>query len=155
MRAPNAIVEVQMEGESAAVFEGRVLERIRRTREHGDVVIAAGYACGLSDGSRDASRLRLGAELVEVIQRLPEEHPSRARGEAGGTQEAGEAELIVAGGAWEFTGADALERDRLLELWSKLSASSPGKVVSVRFEEQPFDSGVFRVAYQREAAVSG
>lgn len=153
MRAPNAIVEVQMDSESVEAFEGRVLERIQKSRERGDSVIAAGYACGRSDGSRDASRVRIGELLVDVIRPLPPGESGRAKVEIGGSDPAqAPAELIVAGGAWEFSGEDAEERERVLALWSTLSTSSPGKIVSVRFEDAPYDSGVFRVAFQADAA---
>ncbi len=155
MRAPNAIVEVQMDAESVDAFEARVLERIRKADERGDSVIAAGYACGRSDGSRDASRLRVGEALLEVIRPLSAGQSGRAKVEIGGSDPArAPAELIVAGGAWEFTGDDAEERERVLALWSTLSTSSPGKIVSVRFEDAPYDSGVFRFAYQADVVSS-
>lgn len=154
MRAPNAIVEVQMDAESVEAFERRVLERIRKAKERGDLVIGAGYACGRSDGSRDASRLRVGEALVEVIRPLPAAQSDRVKVELGGSEPAAApAELTVAGGAWDFSGEDADERERVLTLWSTLSTNSPGKIVSVRFEEAPYDSGVFRVAYQQEAGI--
>lgn len=55
-------------------------------------------------------------------------------------------ELIVSGGAWEAVGKEGDERRRVMELWTRLSERSPGPLVSVRFESDPSDSGVFYTA---------
>jgi hypothetical protein len=138
LRAPNAVVEAQLDGESVASFEERVVERLARLRDHGERVLAAGYACGLSDGSRTEGR----KEISRVLLGLLEAGRVGADSLAVGTPPV---EFIVAGGPWGFEGAEGAERERVLELWADLSTCALGQQVSARFEETPYDSGVFRV----------
>jgi hypothetical protein len=81
---------------------------------------------------RRESRKRVG---LRILQQL---------GETNG------AELILAGGSWEITGDEGRQRSELIELWSELSVQAPGRLMSVRFEDPPSSSGVFRAAQKLE-----
>lgn len=137
LRAPNSAVEVQTEDESTEEFESRVVQRLARMAQHNMRLVAAGYACALDDGSRHASRGRLCTRILSNLE------------------DTAGAELILAGGAWETTGEEGVQRARLIELWGELSIQVPGRLTSVRFEDPPSQSGVFRAADDVRGADSG
>jgi len=128
MRAHNSAVEVQADGEDSEDFHNRVQGRIQRIREKGQKLKAAGYACALEGPVRRTSRKQLCSELLMTLD---------------GSDRT---ELILAGGSWDTSGEEALERAQLIEIWSELSQAVPGRVMSVRFEDPPTESGVFRAA---------
>lgn len=123
--APNLVVEAQSDDESTVQFEERLLQRLRRIRDRGDLVHSAGYVCALDGDRPGASRLRIGEELLGL---LPEDPMAR---------------LILGGGAWDTSEAEAREREKLVELWAALSEKTPRRGVSVRFDEGASESGVF------------
>ncbi len=132
LRADHSIVEVQTDTETTETFCARVLARIEKLRLEGHALKAAGYACALMGEDRWQVRRELCLALIENL----------------GPEEA--SELIVAGGAWKITGVEGRERSRLIELWSQVSQSAPGRLVSVRFEDPATESGVFR-AVEKDA----
>jgi len=127
-RSANSAVEVQNEHETMADFHARVHERLVRIRRDGMSVQSAGIACSLLPSNARSLR-------AELCVRLSDEMKSQEG-----------AELIIAGGSWETTGLEGFERTRLIELWSELSHRTGGCMVSVRFEDPPYESGVFRAA---------
>jgi hypothetical protein len=128
LRAPNSAVEVQTETETTEEFQRRVEHRLARIAQQSLHLVAAGYACALDDGGRQLSRKNLCTRILT------------------GLSDTDGAELILAGGAWETAGEEGLQRARLIELWGELSIQVPGRLTSVRFEDPPSHSGVFRAA---------
>lgn len=140
MRAENSAVEVQMDSETTEEFERRVFARLAQMEKKGLRLVAAGYACALIAPSCDeesASRRRESRKAIcsSILSQLAE---------------SGGAELILAGGSWEITGEEGRQRSQLIELWSELSVQVPGRSMSVRFEDPPSESGVFRAAQKLE-----
>lgn len=132
LRADHSIVEVQTDTETIEEFCARVLTRIEKLKLEGKSLSSAGYACALSGADRWEVRRVLCLALAEGL--LSEEG----------------AELIVAGGAWRITGVEGMQRSRLIELWGEISQQAPGRLVSVRFEDPPTESGVYRAAAKLE-----
>lgn len=128
LRAPNSAVEVQTETETTEEFQRRVEHRLARIAQQSQHLVAAGYACALDDGGRQISRKNLCTRILTALA------------------DTDGAELILAGGAWETAGDEGLQRARLIELWGELSIQVPGRLTSVRFEDPPSHSGVFRAA---------
>lgn len=128
LRASNSAVEVQANGESDAEFHERVLSRIERIVREGMNLRAAGYACSLDGARRLDSRREICLRLLSVLD------PGDG------------AEVILAGGAWETSGEEGGQRSALIQLWSEISDQKPGRVMSIRFEDPPTESGVFRAA---------
>jgi hypothetical protein len=128
LRASNSAVEVQTEHETTEEFELRVEKRLSRMSQRSMRLVAAGYACARDDGTRQASRRRICTRILTHLEDVEG------------------AELILAGGSWETTGDEGLQRGRLIELWGELSIQVPGRLTSVRFEDPPSQSGVFRAA---------
>ncbi len=128
LRAGNSAVEVQANGESDSAFHDRVLSRIERIVAEGMNLRAAGYACSLAGAARRESRREICSRLLSVFD----------PGEG--------SEVILAGGAWETSGKEGAERSGLIQLWSEISDQSPGRVMTIRFEDPPTESGVFRAA---------
>lgn len=135
-RALHSAVEMQAPDESFAAFRRRVQHRLRRIGEKGQTLLAAGYVCALT--SEDEAQRR--ALCHELLGALVEDQ---------------QAELIVAGGAWEVTGPESEARSRLIELWGALTMESPCKTVSVRFEAPQSESGVFPAAVPSEPCCEG
>lgn len=125
-RAMNSAVEVQMDSETIEQFQARVEARLARIARKSMRLVAAGYACALDGGGRRHSRKAL---CTRILTSLAEEEG---------------AELILAGGAWETTGPEGRARGELIELWGELSIQVPGRLTSVRFEDPPSQTGVFR-----------
>lgn len=130
-RAHHSIVEVQTEGESMEQFVERCSARTHRLTERGQRVVAAGYVCapGCEPQGDGANVAPLRAVLCSTLLKALAEGP--------------DPELIV--------GAEALEtgpkqRSELLVLWSQLSLARPRTTVSVNFEEDREQSGVFASA---------
>jgi hypothetical protein len=128
MRAPNAAVEVQMDSESTEEFQERVEGRLARIAQQSMRLCAAGYACALKPTDRQRSRREICTRILTALS----DEPS--------------SELILAGGSWETVGVEGQRRSQLIELWGELSIQVPGKLMSVRFEDPPSESGVFRAA---------
>lgn len=128
MRAPNSAVEAQLDDESSAHFQDRVLGRMAEIRRKKLKLVAAGYACSLNGEERWAARSAICMRLLDQL-----DPDSRS-------------ELILAGGSWETSGTSGRERSRLIALWSELSALGTGKTVSIRFEDKAHESGIFRAA---------
>lgn len=128
MRAPNSAVEVQADEESTEDFAGRVEARLDGIRKSGMRLRAAGYACSVVGAGRRDARRRICERLLEQL----DAHEG--------------AEVILAGGAWETSGEEGVERSSLIQLWSELSQGQPGRMMSIRFEDPPTESGVFRAA---------
>jgi hypothetical protein len=122
-RAPENLVETQLAGESAEAFEERLLRRLDRLALSRVRLTAAGYVAARGPG-RQASRERL---CEAVLARMT-----------------GDAELVVAGGSWATTGVEGRERAALFTLWSTLSERSTTQLISIRFNDEASDSGVFR-----------
>jgi len=139
-RAHHSIVEVQSEGEPMAQFVERCSARATRLLERGQRVVAAGYVCGPSYFDRAGEGQTLGllrAQLCTTLLQVLADGP--------------DPELII--------GADALEaglaqRSEMLTLWSQLSLARPRTTVSVNFEEEREQSGVFASASARRAAAA-
>lgn len=139
-RAHHSIVEVQSEGEQMEQFAARCSARAMRLAERGQRMVAAGYVCGPSylnePGAGPAVgtlRAQLCATLLQVLADGPDP------------------ELII--------GADVLEtelgqRMEMLALWSHLSLARPRTTVSVHFEEDREQSGVFASAHAGSAAAA-
>lgn len=128
MRAPNSAVEVQADEESTEEFARRVEARLDGMVKSGMRLRAAGYACSVMGTGRRDVRRRICARLLEQL----DAHEG--------------AEVILAGGAWETSGEEGAERSSLIQLWSELSHRQPGRMMSIRFEDPPTESGVFRAA---------
>jgi len=127
-RAHHSIVEVQTAGELMEQFVERCSARAHRLSERGERVVAAGYVCAAASAESPAVA-PLRAELCSTLLKLLADGP--------------DPELMV--------GADALEsgpkqRSELLALWSQLSLARPRTTVSVLFEEDREQSGVFASA---------
>jgi hypothetical protein len=138
LRAPNSAVEVQTETETTEEFRKRVEHRLSRIAQQSQHLVAAGYACALDDTGRQRPRRTICTRILTSLADLEG------------------AELILAGGAWETTGTDGVQRGRLIELWGDLSIQVPGRLMSVRFEDPPSESGVFRAAQDlRQAKLLG
>jgi hypothetical protein len=128
MRAPNSAVEVQMDSESNEEFRLRVEARLARIAQKSMRLRAAGYACAVDSDDRQQARKSV---CTRILTSLADEEG---------------AELILAGGAWETSGLEGKRRSELIELWGELSIQVPGRLTSVRFEDPPSESGVFRAA---------
>jgi hypothetical protein len=128
LRAANSAVEVQMDSESNEEFQARVEARISNIAKKSMRLVAAGYACSLEGQGRRQSRKALCTRILTSL----------ADGDG--------AELILAGGSWDTAGHEGKQRGELIELWGELSIQVPGRLVSVRFEDPPRESGVFRAA---------
>lgn len=145
MRAENAAVEVQMDSETTEEFEKRVFARLAHMAKKRMRLVAAGYACALISQTTDeasATRRQQSRKAIcaSILTQLAE---------------TGGAELILAGGSWEITGDEGRQRSELIELWSDLSVQVPGRLTSVRFEDPPSESGVFRAAQKLEPLPGG
>lgn len=140
MRAENSAVEVQMDSETTEEFERRVFARLAHMEKKGLRLVAAGYACALLAPNSDESNATRRRESRKAIS-------SRILAQLA---ENSGAELILAGGSWEITGEEGRQRSQLIELWSELSVQVPGRSMSVRFEDPPSESGVFRAAKKVE-----
>lgn len=125
MRAINSAVEVQMDSESIDEFRQRVQARLTQIAKKRMRLVAAGYACALAEDDRRECRKEL---CTRILTGLADEDGS---------------ELILAGGSWETTGRQGRQRAELIELWGELSIQVPGRLMSVRFEDPPSQSGVF------------
>lgn len=141
MRAENSAVEVQLDAETTEEFQERVFARLAHIEKKGMSLVAAGYACALLPETSDETMAALRSEsrraiCTGILRLLTEKVQPAEKG----------AELILAGGAWEITGHEGRQRGELIELWSDLSVRAPGRLVSVRFEDPPSESGVFRAA---------
>ncbi len=132
-RAMNSAVAVQADDETMAAFEVRVLHRLSRLKKSGISLQAAGYACALRTGTQSTFRKRLCLHLLKELSSSP---PTSA------------AELVLAGGSWDTEGDEGRARAQLIALWGELSEQVPGRLVSVRFEDPPCESGVFKAAEQ-------
>ncbi len=144
LRATNSAVEVQMDSESIAEFQKRVEARLAHIVRRGMRLVAAGFACALippdPSGEADAETCRFRKEVcTRILTNLADD--------AG-------AELILAGGSWDVVGVEGRQRTRLIELWGELSIQVPGRLMSVRFEDPPSESGVFRAAQKLSAPQS-
>jgi hypothetical protein len=159
-RGLNLVVEAQLPHESLADLHGRIAHRIAREKAAGMTLVAAGYVCSLSTRTPASADARL-----EICRLLLEEL------EYGGTQQSpsGEstrsestddesiywsrpAQLILGSGGWKGSQAEPYARALLLDLWSTLSGLEPGKVVSLRFDEAPGESGSYPVTRQHQDA---
>lgn len=120
-RAPNMVLEAQMEAESMEAFGQRVMQRIERLVERHDRVLGAAYLCGLGDSSRDTVRQRICRALIGALDK------------------ATDAELIVGGAVREQGVAADRERARLLALWTALSEQSANHPVSIRLDDGAHD----------------
>lgn len=130
LRAPNAVVEMQTDGENMVSFERRVESRLHDIREKGQRLRAVGYVCAVHGWERWDARERLARRLLGAMTAL------------------GGSELILAGGSWDSEGYEGQQRARLVQVWSELSAENWGQQLSIRFEDGTQDSGVFRAAYR-------
>jgi hypothetical protein len=154
MRAENSAVEVQMDAETTEEFQKRVFARLAHIEKKGMRLVAAGYACALLPETSDEKTVALRSEsrktiCAGILRQLGDRTRPGDRGpsaEKSLLSDKGTAELILAGGAWEITGHEGRQRGELIELWSELSVRVPGRLVSVRFEDPPSESGVFRAA---------
>jgi hypothetical protein len=127
-RAKDSAVELQASEETSYQFERRVRARLETIAVQGRSLRAVGYVCSVGS----LGRMRARREICDLfLSHLSAETSS---------------ELIVSGGAWDAVGKEGDERRRVMELWTRLSESSPGPLVSVRFESDPSDSGVFYAA---------
>lgn len=122
-RAPNALVEAQLDDETIDAFEARVLGRLERLRQ--DRVEGAGYVCAPGGPDHQRVRQRLCHALIGLLAANQD------------------AQLILGGGDWRDDDDTAGDRASLLELWTALSEESPGHPVAVRFEDRVTTSGVF------------
>lgn len=136
MRATNSAVEVQMDTETTAEFQKRVEARLAHIVGHGMRLVSAGFACALIPADR-------GSAIEEELRRFRKEVCTRILTHL--ADDPG-AELILAGGSWDVAGAEGRQRTQLIELWGELSIQVPGRLMSVRFEDPPSESGVFRAA---------
>lgn len=127
-RAKDSAVELQAYEETSLQFHRRVAARLASIAERGVRLEAAGYVCALNS----LGRMRARREACDLLLSSIAPGPT--------------AELVVAGGSWESVGQAGDERFRLIELWGALSETSPGPLVSVRFEDPPSESGVFYAA---------
>jgi len=110
-----------------------VLGRIAKIQREGMCLRAAGYACALDSAGRQEVRRAIFTDLAANLSDLEG------------------SELILAGGSWGVRGREGQERGRLIELWGELSLTVPGRLISVKFEDPPTESGVFRAAQELKA----
>ena len=127
-RAANSAVEMQMDSETNEEFQARVEARLTHIAKKSMRLVAAGYACSLDGDRRRQPRKSLCTRILTSLAEMEG------------------AELIVAGGPWDTAGPEGRQRSELIELWGELSIQVPGRLVSVRFEDPPSESGVFRAA---------
>lgn len=127
-RAQNAVVETQLEDETEADFERRVLHRLGKLRKEGRPLVGGAYLCGLDGAPTEETRRRLTCSIVKALHDRPD------------------VELVLGGGAWGPNGREGTARQTLMDLWGHLSGEAPGRLVSVRFEQSPESSGVYSVA---------
>lgn len=149
MRAENSAVEVQMDSETTEEFEQRVLARLDLIEKKGLRIVAAGYACALIPSDESGAASSVPAVPSSGAMRRQSRKTICMRilnqfADKDGT------ELILAGGSWEITGDEGRQRSQLIELWGELSIGAPGRLMSVRFEDPPSESGVFRAAPKLE-----
>ena len=123
-RAPNMVLEAQMEAETMEAFGQRVLQRIERIVERHDRVLGAAYLCGMGDASQDAVRQMICRALLGALDK-----PSQA-------------ELIVGGAVGAHGLAADGARSRLLGLWTALSEQSPYHPICIKLDDGGNDSGV-------------
>lgn len=122
--APHLVVETQLEDETLARFEERLLERLQRMRLTGIRLGVAAYACSVSDDSGTATRVSIGQTLLGMLE------PG--------------AQLILAGSVSTLGRGDTAQKARVMELWTRLCEGEGGREVRVRFEAlAPSQSGVF------------
>jgi len=117
-----------MDSETNEEFQARVEARLTSIAKKSMRLVAAGYACSLEGEGRRQSRKALCTRILTSLAEMEG------------------AELIVAGGSWDTSGREGKQRGELIELWGELSIQVPGRLVSVRFEDPPTESGVFRAA---------
>jgi len=122
-RADHLTVEVQTEDESDPDFAVRMKARFERLTLQAIKVAAAGYVCAPSAEQRSPLRKDVCHGLLALLDL--EVQP----------------ELTIGAAAWDIR---SLERTQLIQLWGELSQARPRVTVSVCFDEQENNSGVFK-----------